>query len=235
MNELALFAGAGGGLLASKWLLGHRLVGYVENDAYCQVVIKARQADGLLDVAPIFGDVRGWSTVDWLATLSYHHDKGEDGMGAHRKAYLDEAVRLYEAGFSLAEVAAHYGTTRQNMWKALKRRGAKFRPQLRYGKNNHFYRGGGVAIDRVQNLAERAVEKGILERPNHCEQCGASGIFQDGRSMIQAHHDDYNKPLEVRWLCQPCHHQWHKENRAVPMKEDEEVSDKVDVVSAGFP
>lgn len=27
-----------------------------------------------------------------------------------------------------------------------------------------------------------------------------------------AHHDDYNYPLQVRWLCQGHHVQWHKEN-----------------------
>jgi hypothetical protein len=26
-----------------------------------------------------------------------------------------------------------------------------------------------------------------------------------------AHHEDYDKPLEVVWLCQPCHKQRHKE------------------------
>ncbi len=27
-----------------------------------------------------------------------------------------------------------------------------------------------------------------------------------------AHHDDYLEPLNIRWLCPPCHKKWHKEN-----------------------
>ena len=57
MNVLHLFAGAGGGVLADR-LLGHTSVGYVEWEPYCQKVLQARIADGLLDSAPIFGDVR---------------------------------------------------------------------------------------------------------------------------------------------------------------------------------
>jgi hypothetical protein len=26
-----------------------------------------------------------------------------------------------------------------------------------------------------------------------------------------AHHEDYDRPLDVMWLCQPCHKQRHKE------------------------
>ena len=57
MRELSLFSGAGGGLLGSK-LLGWTCVGYVENNEYCQKVLKQRIADGILDAAPIFGDIR---------------------------------------------------------------------------------------------------------------------------------------------------------------------------------
>lgn len=57
MNELSLFSGAGGGLLGTK-LLGFRPIGYVEWNGYCQAVLAQRIRDGLLEVAPIFGDVR---------------------------------------------------------------------------------------------------------------------------------------------------------------------------------
>lgn len=58
MRELSLFSGAAGGLLATKHLLGWETVGYVENNEYCQEVLKARIRDGLLDDAPGFGDIR---------------------------------------------------------------------------------------------------------------------------------------------------------------------------------
>ena len=57
MRELSLFTGAGGGVLGSK-LLGWKTVGYVEWNEYCQRVIAQRIKDGILDEAPIFGDLR---------------------------------------------------------------------------------------------------------------------------------------------------------------------------------
>lgn len=64
MRELSLFSGAGGGLLGTK-LLGWRAVGYVERDVYCQAVLEARIRDGLLDPAPIFGDIRAFLRDGW--------------------------------------------------------------------------------------------------------------------------------------------------------------------------
>jgi tRNA splicing endonuclease len=63
-------------------------------------------------------------------------------MGRKQKNF-EQAISLYESGFSLEQVASNYGVTRQAMHEALKRRGVVFRPQLRFGKDNHFYRGGG--------------------------------------------------------------------------------------------
>lgn len=56
MKELSLFTGAGGGVLGSR-ILGWEAVGYVEWDKYCQEVLAKRIEDGLLDEAPILGDI----------------------------------------------------------------------------------------------------------------------------------------------------------------------------------
>ena len=58
MNELSLFSGAGGGLLATKHLLGWKTIGYVEIDEYCQAVLAQRIEDRYLDPAPVFGDIK---------------------------------------------------------------------------------------------------------------------------------------------------------------------------------
>lgn len=57
MNELYLFAGAGGGILAGS-LLGHRCIGAVEINPYARAVIGARQRDGSLPRFPVFRDIR---------------------------------------------------------------------------------------------------------------------------------------------------------------------------------
>lgn len=69
LYELALFAGAGGGLLASKWLLGWKTVCYVEQAAYPVAVIEARIRDGLLDKAPIWNDARTFDGKPWAGLV----------------------------------------------------------------------------------------------------------------------------------------------------------------------
>jgi len=64
MNELALFAGAGGGILGGK-LLGWRTVCAVEWEAYPASVLAARQNDGLLENFPIWDDVQTFDGKPW--------------------------------------------------------------------------------------------------------------------------------------------------------------------------
>jgi ribosomal protein S27AE len=55
---------------------------------------------------------------------------------------------------------------------------------------------------KAHNKVQTAIKNGNLKRLPCC-RCG------DEKSL--AHHEDYDKPLDVMWLCQPCHKQRHKE------------------------
>jgi len=64
MNELAIFAGAGGGILGGK-LLGWRTVCAVEWEPYAAGVLVARQNDKILEHFPIWDDVRTFDGKPW--------------------------------------------------------------------------------------------------------------------------------------------------------------------------
>jgi len=64
LNELALFAGAGGGILGGH-LLGWRTVCAVEWEPYPASVLCARQNDGLLPHFPIWDDVQTFDGKPW--------------------------------------------------------------------------------------------------------------------------------------------------------------------------
>jgi hypothetical protein len=55
-------------------------------------------------------------------------------------------------------------------------------------------------------IANYAIRIGQIQRAEVCECCG------ERNEKIQAHHDDYNAPLAVRWLCVLCHFKWHREH-----------------------
>jgi hypothetical protein len=54
----------------------------------------------------------------------------------------------------------------------------------------------------AHSAVSSAIKSGKLVRMP-CERCGCE------KSV--AHHEDYDLPLDVNWLCQPCHKQRHKE------------------------
>lgn len=68
MNELALFAGAGGGILGGH-LLGWRTVCAVEFDPYAAGVLLARQDDGTLPPFPIWNDIRTFDGRPWAGLV----------------------------------------------------------------------------------------------------------------------------------------------------------------------
>ncbi len=68
LRELALFAGAGGGLLGSH-LLGWRTVAAVEIEDYPRRVLLQRQADGILPRFPIWDDVCTFDGKPWRGKI----------------------------------------------------------------------------------------------------------------------------------------------------------------------
>ena len=68
MNELALFAGAGGGILGGH-LLGWRTVAAVEIEDYPRRVLLQRQADGLLPRFPIWDDICTFDGKPWAGKV----------------------------------------------------------------------------------------------------------------------------------------------------------------------
>ncbi len=51
----------------------------------------------------------------------------------------------------------------------------------------------------------RALKSGKLAKPSMCTICG-------GNLPLEGHHVDYNKPLEVIWVCKQCHENIHHLN-----------------------
>ncbi len=55
----------------------------------------------------------------------------------------------------------------------------------------------------VWDTLRTALRNGSVVRPDSCENCGISCV-------PHGHHDDYAKPLDVRWLCAKCHAAVHR-------------------------
>jgi len=80
----------------------------------------------------------------------------------------------------------------------------------RKDKQNEYYKAwylkNGRNRDKKKQLAHSmvmlAVRSGELIRPEICTDC-------KNPNKIEGHHNDYNKPLEVIWLCNRCHRKLH--------------------------
>ena len=83
---------------------------------------------------------------------------------------------------------------------------SKYRSEILPKEEQNAYGTGYSQEERSKRKKARSILNHYL-RDNHidrkpCEVCG--------NSKTEAHHDDYDKPLEVRWLCFKCHRAYHK-------------------------
>jgi len=134
LNELALFAGAGGGILGGK-LLGWRTVCAVEWDGYARDVLVARQNDGCLEAFPIWNDVQTFDGKPWRGI-----------------------VDVVSGGFPCQDIScagkgAGIEGERSSMWKHMARIIGEVRPQYAFVENSPMLVGRGLAIV-LADLAE---------------------------------------------------------------------------------
>ena len=237
LTILDLFSGIGGFSLGLERTGGFETVAFCEIEEFPRKVLNKHWPD-----VTCFKDVRELTkeSLEEAGLLSYPDGtvsmENINMSGKLKKLTEDqvsEAQNLYLSGMSDKDVAEFYCVSRQAMWQVLQNRGVKSRPQQKHGDENHFYRGGkSEGQRRAGHIVDKAIQKGVIVRMP-CEICGDSGSMSDGRSNIQAHHDDYNKPLDVRWLCQKHHHEWHKKNKPIEKGDAEPAG--IDVITGGFP
>jgi len=148
MNELALFAGAGGGILGGH-LLGWRTVCAVEWEAYPASVLCARQNDGLLPSFPIWDDVQTFDGKPWRGI-----------------------VDVVSGGFPCQDISSAgngAGITgkRSSMWKHMARIVCEVRPKFVFVENSPMLtsRGLGVVLGDLAEMGFDA-EWGVLGAAN---------------------------------------------------------------------
>ena len=133
MNELALFAGAGGGILGGK-LLGWRTVCAVEREAYAAQILAQRQNDGALEPFPIWSDVCSFDGRPWRGI-----------------------VDVVSGGFPCQDIsAAGKGAgidgARSGLWREMARIVSEVRPRYVFVENSPLLVGRGL----VRVLADLA-------------------------------------------------------------------------------
>lgn len=77
----------------------------------------------------------------------------------------------------------------------------KLAKQLAGQRERYFAKHGREKQNARQRVYD-AIKRGSLVR-GACEKCATT-------QGVTAHHEDYSKPLEVRWLCRPCHGREHR-------------------------
>lgn len=68
------------------------------------------------------------------------------------------------------------------------------------------YRARNPQIARAHDAVKRALASGDLVRPDLCQRCQKA-------PAIHSHHEDYAAPLDVLFVCRPCHRVLDAERR----------------------
>jgi hypothetical protein len=95
------------------------------------------------------------------------------------------------------------GADEQFAW-LLQRVEAGRRGGIKSGKNRKHEPNEALIREGARRILAKAVRNGMILKPAFCGDCGKTG------EVIEGHHSDYSKPLQVDWLCKECHTKTHR-------------------------
>ncbi len=153
MRELGLFAGAGGGLLASR-LLGWDTVCAVEIDEHCQRVLAQRQRDGMLEPFPIWDDIRTFDGRPWAGCID-----------------------VVSGGFPCQDISsagrgAGLAGDRSGLWFEMLRVIGEVRPAFVFAENARHCLGRGISLWVEAEAHEIRVVDGVADRVDRVRAAG---------------------------------------------------------------
>lgn len=136
--------------------------------------------------------------------VAMRREKCREYYRLHREEILARKKRYYQEN---KERIGEYHKGRRNERNATRRkRYADHKEQeieKIYFRRKKYY--GSASVKVLNALVAGKIKK------YPCEVCGAE--------PAEAHHDDYNRPLDVRWLCKQHHTEWHKKNKPKYMED----------------
>jgi ribosomal protein S27AE len=140
--------------------------------------------------------------------------RSSSGGGVMPKLAIQKYIDCAEAGMTQAEAARFLGVSRQRVWASASRHGIVFVVhRAETPSQSTIYNRAWQEKNPEKRAAHKAVEYhkliGNLKQQD-CEVCG--------RQNTHAHHDDYSKPLDVRWLCPACHKREHSSHSGNPIR-----------------
>jgi len=200
MNELHLFAGAGGGILAGQ-MLGHRCVCAVECEPYAAGVLIARQNDGSLPPFPVWDDVQTFDGRPWRGI-----------------------VDIVAGGFpcqdiSVAGKGAGIEGARSGMWSHMARIVGEVRPRFVFVENSPalLTRGLGVVLSDLAALGYDcrwtvlgAADVGAPHRRDRFWLVGRSNAGSAGRERGRCADDQSEGPNSFARLGSDVSHAYSK-------------------------
>jgi hypothetical protein len=122
----------------------------------------------------------------------------------HKAEYLERSKKQKEAdheGYK-AYLRNYYNENKEELRTKSNEYNKKNRDKANERSRNYRNTLAGNIKEKARKKVQSAIRKGELVRPSICEDCRAE-IF------VEAHHDDYSKPLDVKWLCKECHWKRH--------------------------